>query len=276
MPIDISVIVPTFRRPAKLKRALSSALDQSVASIEVIVVDDSPEGSAAAVTAGLRDERITCLNMPVPTGGFPGAVRNHGLSRSQGSFIHFLDDDDEVPGGHYFRAIRELEAHPEVGFVFGRVEPFGGSPGEMFDERKLWAGAAKRARASQLLGPRIGFLASQLFGTTLLISGAAILRRKCASLEFDTTLKRGEDAEFFIRAMRQFGALWVDRVTLRYGIGHPSAMHPDGGESWIAPTGQMLADLQLYGRTAVEKYRAERGSLELYALKFLAKGLRYV
>jgi glycosyltransferase involved in cell wall biosynthesis len=274
MAIDVSVIIPTFRRPEQLKRAVASALMQSVGSIEVVVVDDSPEGSASDAIAALDDGRVTYHKMPVPTGGMPGAVRNYGLEQSVGTFIHFLDDDDEVPAGHYRASMRELEARPDVGFVFGRIEPFGGSPVETAREQREWAAAARRARTAQRLGPRLGFVAYQLFGPTLLLCGAAFMRRKCAFLEFDAPLAPFEDAEFFIRVMRRFGALWVDRVTLRYGLGHASAMHPDAATSWRAPTGKMLTDLQLYGCKSIEKYRSEHGSLELYALKALATVLR--
>ncbi|WP_423875429.1 glycosyltransferase family 2 protein [Bradyrhizobium sp.] len=64
MPAEISVVIPTFRRPLLLKQAIESALAQHV-PVEVIVVDDSPERSADPV-------------VPSPSGGWPSRVRNLG------------------------------------------------------------------------------------------------------------------------------------------------------------------------------------------------------
>jgi glycosyltransferase involved in cell wall biosynthesis len=46
MFVDFSVVVRTFRRPRELIEAVSSVLRQVGATIEVFVIDDSPEGSA--------------------------------------------------------------------------------------------------------------------------------------------------------------------------------------------------------------------------------------
>ena len=54
MSIDFSVIIPTFRRTSELVEAVSSALRQNDASIEIFVIDDSPEGSAEETAKGLR------------------------------------------------------------------------------------------------------------------------------------------------------------------------------------------------------------------------------
>jgi hypothetical protein len=43
---EITVIGPTFDRPAQLAEALESVFAQNVDAIEAIVVDDSPESEA--------------------------------------------------------------------------------------------------------------------------------------------------------------------------------------------------------------------------------------
>jgi glycosyltransferase involved in cell wall biosynthesis len=52
--LEVSIVIPTFRRPEQLCRALESCLDQRIASgqaYEIVVVDNAPEGSAAEVVA---------------------------------------------------------------------------------------------------------------------------------------------------------------------------------------------------------------------------------
>src|SRR5262249_9697815 len=99
MPPDISVVIPTFRRPRELVDAVHSALAQTGFSIEVLVVDDSPEGSAREAIAALDDPRVSYLKRSVPSGGSPALVRNDGWPRTSGRFVHFLDDDDRVAPG---------------------------------------------------------------------------------------------------------------------------------------------------------------------------------
>lgn len=76
--IDISVIIPTFRRPALLREAIASALAQEGVSVEIVVVDDSPERSAREGVEGLNDPRVTYIQNDPPSGGKPALVRNAG------------------------------------------------------------------------------------------------------------------------------------------------------------------------------------------------------
>src|ERR1700727_1098022 len=96
---DVSVVIPTFRRPALLREAIASALQDRDLEIEVLVLDDSPEGSAADTVAAIADPRVHYFKCDPPSGGKPAQVRNLGVQRAEGRFIHFLDDDDLVGEG---------------------------------------------------------------------------------------------------------------------------------------------------------------------------------
>jgi glycosyltransferase involved in cell wall biosynthesis len=95
MSIEFSVIIPTYRRPRELRDALNSVLSQLDVSVEIIVVDDSPEGSAREVIDALSDPRVKYFKNPSPTGGIPSVVRNLAWPHAKGMFIHFLDDDEQ-------------------------------------------------------------------------------------------------------------------------------------------------------------------------------------
>lgn len=56
MTIDVSVIVPTFRRPRRLRETLESVRRQRGVGFEIIVIDDSPEGSTAKDGSGNHPE----------------------------------------------------------------------------------------------------------------------------------------------------------------------------------------------------------------------------
>lgn len=269
--MDISVVIATFRRPTELKEALASVLRQTGASLEVIVVDDSPEGSAHEVVRNAQDPRVRYLRNPEPTGGFPSVVRNLGWPLTQGALVHFLDDDDLVPDGHYAAVRTAFSQHLDVGVVFGRVDPFGNPPeDQMRHEHCFFQNAAQGAAFCRRFGPWPAFTARMMFGRTLLVCGAAVIRRECVSSlgGFDPRIKMGEDVDFFGRAIREFGAYFMDRVTLKYRIGSPSLMHaPKLSEREKQQLRDGLRQMQA-------KYRAERGAIEFYAMKLFSLFLR--
>src|ERR1700759_5612792 len=103
MSVDFSVVIPTCRRIKELPEAIQSVLGQANVTVEVIVVDDCPDGSARQLVEGFHDPRITYLKNGEATGGIPSIVRNAGWPLASGRYVHFLDDDDIVPEGHYAR-----------------------------------------------------------------------------------------------------------------------------------------------------------------------------
>jgi glycosyltransferase involved in cell wall biosynthesis len=99
-PPRISVVIPTYQRLDACKRAVSSALEQDLPPIEVLVCDDgSSDGTQATMEGWAREEpRLRYLRLPRNFGA-PAAARNLGTERAQGEWVAFLDDDDRwVPG----------------------------------------------------------------------------------------------------------------------------------------------------------------------------------
>ncbi len=266
--IDVSIVIPTFRRPKSLGEAIASVLSQESVAVEIFVVDDSPEGSAQEVVTNFRDARVRYLKNPKPTGGFPSAVRNLGWPLARGAFVHFLDDDDIVPEGHYLAVKEAFSKHCDVGVVFGRIEPFGDAPeAQMRRERLFFGDAGRRASVCSRFGSRFAFSACMIFGSTLLVCGAAVVRRECVQKlgGFDPQICLGEDVDFFSRAIREFGANFIDRVALRYRIGSPSLMHaPNLSDDEMRQFREGM-------RRMHAKYRAERGAGEFYAMKGLSR-----
>ncbi|MBO6535313.1 MAG: glycosyltransferase family 2 protein [Balneolaceae bacterium] len=86
----VSVIIPTYKRPDLLKRAIDSVKKQTYSNIEIIVIDDANDNRVLDLFSG--DETVKLLVNEVNQGGC--YCRNRGLKASNGEFINFLDDDD--------------------------------------------------------------------------------------------------------------------------------------------------------------------------------------
>jgi hypothetical protein len=188
---------------------------------------------------------------------------------ARGRFTHFLDDDDMVPEGHYAAALAAFAERPNVGLVFGRIEPFGNAPEEqMRHEREFFAAAARRAALCGRFGSRWAFAGRMMFDGLLLVTGAGIIRRECVERlgGFDPQMRIREDWDFFARVMRHSGAFFLDRIALRYRISGQSLLHYS-----LDLSEADLQDLREARERKRTKYRAERGILEYVALKLFTK-----
>lgn len=90
--VTFSVVLNTFNRATLLPRAIRGVLAQTVEDFEVIVIDDGSTDATAAVVASFTDARIRYIHQA--NAGLCTA-RNAGASQSRGSWLVFLDDDDE-------------------------------------------------------------------------------------------------------------------------------------------------------------------------------------
>ena len=89
----VSVVIPTRNRPYLVARAVHSALAQSLAEIEVIVVVDGPDEPTLHVLHQIGDPRLEVCTLSQHLG--VSNARNAGVRKARSQWIAFLDDDDE-------------------------------------------------------------------------------------------------------------------------------------------------------------------------------------
>src|SRR5690606_22412333 len=129
----VTVVLPTFRRPRLLPRALDSVKRQTLQEWELVVVDDNDVGSderaetRAVMTALQEDDRVKYSAHESNRGG--GAARNTGIALATAPLVAFLDDDDEWYPDKLSKQVEFLErAAPAVALVycrFRRISPDG-------------------------------------------------------------------------------------------------------------------------------------------------------
>ncbi|CAN5340317.1 glycosyltransferase family 2 protein [soil metagenome] len=121
--VQVSIIIPTRRRPAPLALALGSVLAQTgvdPATLEIVVVDNDRTPSArAAVEAAGATASIAIRYVHEPRPGVAHA-RNTAVATSTGVFIAFLDDDEEAPPT-WLAGLLAIQARFDADVVFGPV-----------------------------------------------------------------------------------------------------------------------------------------------------------
>lgn len=121
----VSVIVPTYRRPEPLRRAILSALAQTWPAVEVLVVGDAcPD--VDTVVATIDDPRLRHANLTTNHADSGATPRNHALmAMARGVLIAYLDDDNEWTPDHLASLAAPLAADPAIGWAFASFQMAG-------------------------------------------------------------------------------------------------------------------------------------------------------
>ena len=93
---SVSVIIPAYNSANTIIRALQSVAAQTLAPLEIIVVDDaSTDTTHDLVTTFASSSSIPVRVVTQTINSGPSAARNAGWDRAIGDYIAFLDADDQ-------------------------------------------------------------------------------------------------------------------------------------------------------------------------------------
>lgn len=253
----ISVIVPAYNRAYCLRRAVDSVLRQTYPEIEVLIIDDgSTDGTRELVRSVYADDpRVRYLYQ---TNAGASSARNRGIQAALGSFIAFLDSDDELFPWKFAAQIACLRAMPDVGMIWTDLEavgPDGGvshskylrtlypayaqiRPEAMFD-RKMVAGVhvphlPEEARGAALYA---GDLFTPLIQGNLVHTSTVLMtRERLARVRgFAQELTHsGEDYDFHLRTAREGRVAFLDIASVRCQIGLSDAQSRSSFNIYLA------------------------------------------
>ncbi|MCS7082302.1 MAG: glycosyltransferase family 2 protein [Bacteroidetes bacterium] len=210
----VSVILPVYRRPAEwLCEAIASVREQHLSDWELLIVDDGSEDEEARrAFERFRDERLRFYKLPQNRG--PAGARNVGACLARGRYLAFLDSDDRYLPHRLQRHSELLEAHSEVGFVYGEL--IGQFPDGRLTSRPLQGKG--RALPS-------GWIAPALLRRSF-IRTSAVTVRQAAFLSvggFDEALRWNEDDDLWFRLALRYPVLFCPDPVAVYRF-HPGRM----------------------------------------------------
>ena len=204
----VAILIPTFRRPEGLAKALRHIAQlQTSADVTIHIADNEPTGQEGVAIARRLSEAGYPFRIVTQVVAAKGVshVRNALISAAladQGvDFLAFLDDD-EWPEPQWLEALLDMQRQTGAHAVGGSMSP-------AFAAAPRWAETLSLYRQENADGP-----IAMLWGTCNLL-----LTRQCVEMIpapwFDVQfgLTGGEDVEFFERA-KSLGATfaWASRA----------------------------------------------------------------
>lgn len=205
----VTAIIPCFNREKFIGEAVQSVLDQTYSNIETLVIDDGCTDSSRAVLDTFGD-RIRVLEHPGRQNRGQSAGINLALSQSQSDYVAILDSDDRWLPDKIAEQVEYLEAHPDVGLVYGR--------GEAVDENGRHLFYIHGPDHRETSDPH-----RVLLDCYFLLPNNSLVRRSVFEQVggFDETLRSAQDHDMAIRVAEVTRLAFVDRMWFQY------RRHPD-------------------------------------------------
>ncbi|HEY1187506.1 MAG TPA: glycosyltransferase [Gemmata sp.] len=217
--VPLTVIVPTYNRAGYVRDCLTALKRSGVPDLEVIVSDDGSTDDTRAVVAA-TDPGAKYLWQP--NSGTPATARNAAFGVCRGRYVGFLDCDDEWLPDAPARAVRFLDAHPEVDALFAEAQM--GNPQEGYVS---WIEAAGQEAFFRLphTEPEPGFRTFErgpffrrMAVRNPVFIGATIVRREAFERvgRFDPKLCGAADWELWLRMAHRFTWAYMAEPLAKY------------------------------------------------------------
>ena len=111
----MSVVIPTYRRPQTLRKALASILAGSYPNLEIIVVDDAHDDATHRAALECNDERVRYVAHTQRK--LTAASVNDGIRVAGGEILVLSADDQTVARDAVERFVRRIQRDPHLGWV---------------------------------------------------------------------------------------------------------------------------------------------------------------
>ena len=198
----VTVAIPTRNRASLLAIALESALDQTFADTEILVLDDASTDETPDLVRRYDDPRIRYVRHDPNIG--MAENWSYGYVAGSGTYVAVLHDDDYWAPTFLERAVAMFEAEPRAGLVYAAIEPVD-ALGRPAGHRPLSLGAVDRMSPPDEAVQR-------LVKSTEVGWPAIMVRRECM-------LELGGFTEEF--PYHKDWAIWIE-LAARYPVGYLS------------------------------------------------------
>ncbi len=194
----VSIVIPVLNGERYIRDALTNCLSQSLASLEVIVVDGGSVDQTLEICRSFDDDRLHVHQQPDNRHRLPGAL-NWGFARTRGKYLTWTHDDNLYAPDALEKMVNVLENQPNVGLVYS-------------DYWLVKADLAKIRRVE--VGPAGDLVYRNCVGPSFLYRSEVYHRIG----DYDPDAVLQEDYEYWIRVTRQFGSSSIPEPLYYYRV----------------------------------------------------------
>jgi glycosyltransferase involved in cell wall biosynthesis len=245
MPL-VSVVMPAWNGERYIADAMRSVLSQTLADLELIVVNDGSTDSTLGIAREIAqsDARVHVIDRQ--RSGRPAFPRNDGIAAARGRYVSFLDCDDLYDPERTALLVEALDAHPGWVAAFHDVRLVASDghalPGTYLQDAGFLQRAAEHLTTlgGDWYATDSSFFVFQSLNYAALHTQSVVIaadRLPEKTLRFDTRFLIAEDTDLWIR-LAEAGTLgYLDRVLSSYRQ-HASSLMTNS-EAWYGEAVRM-------------------------------------
>ncbi|TQJ59045.1 glycosyl transferase family 2 [Arthrobacter sp. SLBN-83] len=253
----VSVVIPCYNYARFLPAAVQSVLEQDAVNPDIIIVDDASTDNSAHIALKMAgsEPRIRVIRHHTNMGHI--ATYNDGLCQATGDYVVLLSADDLLAPGSLARSTALMEAHPEVGLVYGFASEFSDAPPPVRPRRTSWTLWSGRQWIQLMFGR----------GANIIMNPEAVVRRSVLDQlgGYNAGMPHAADMDFWLRAAAISGVGRVNGPVQAYYRVHGGNMH-------LTDFGAFIDDIRAR-RQVFEQFASEPGREQARLLEIARRAM---
>ncbi|GFP74200.1 glycosyltransferase family 2 protein [Clostridium fungisolvens] len=201
----VSVIIPTYNRINTISNTIDSVLAQTYRDYEIIIIDDNSNDNTKDIIDRYvqRYQFITYHKHTTNKGG--SGARNTGAKLAKGTFLSFLDSDDQWIDTKLEKEVACLKNDSTIDMLYSNMY--------LVDVEKR---TTTLYRQDEYEDKYYGMLCKNIIGSTSLIT---IKKKVFDSVGgFKEGLPSCQDWDFYLNVAREYKIIKIDEPLLKYYI----------------------------------------------------------
>lgn len=186
-----------------IKQAIDSALNQTYADFELLIIDDGSKDRSVQIIETYNDNRIRLLKNDSNMGLF--RTRNRGVEEARGEYFATLDCDDIAPVSRLELQLKYFEEHLQCKMCGGRIK-YIDSASEVIGKFSPIHGDLDHLKSLSVF--------TNIFSNSTTMINTAVLRE----LQYRTGYEPAEDFDLFERLMEKYEVGFLNEFLSYYRV----------------------------------------------------------
>jgi len=201
-----SIVMPTYKRPERLKRAVESVLNQSFKDFEIIIVNNADE----KIILPIQDDRISVLQEEKKGANY---ARNKGIENAKADFICFLDDDDVYLDNHLETMHNMILKHDKKVALY-----------RTFTNQEVLPGVFENQPV--ITKPNEDTALDHVMTILLVMHCVCCHRDILEKIKFDSSIPVAQDYHMWVRIVTEYPLIEIPSITTVYYYSSDSTSSP--------------------------------------------------